>query len=99
MSPPNPRRPHYNQGKIDVRPFLSAIPSDWAFFVLKMAVTKVGDEPCQENGSLVLTYGRWVAEVYIGKKDGGERRQQRKGMRGLQSMTCLFFRVGVTKLR
>lgn len=39
-------------------------------FFLKMRVTKVGDEPCQEDGSLVLTYGRWATEVYIGKKAG-----------------------------
>lgn len=35
-----------------------------------MGVTKVGDEPCQEDGSLVLTFGRWEMEVYIGKKTG-----------------------------
>lgn len=50
-------------------------------FFLKMGVTKIVDEPCQEDGSLVLTYGRWAAEVYIWKRTGeGDNKEGRSAI-------------------
>lgn len=66
-----------------------------------MGVTEVGDEPCQEDGSLVLTYGRWETEVYIGKKD--RRRGGSKEGRSVIGGLLFYFPArgaeGVTKLR